>query len=349
MGLTVEQTDEMFSMYNSTFDTATADYEQYIRDLESATNRHYSSMGTMFKAVEVSAKANKEDLLQVLQDQVTGFKDWDSDLDDIAGRSTDKGKAIVDDGLIAELKLLGPKAATEIEALATMSDEELVKYVELWREKNKLAAEAAEEELNVIIPAVEDTMTDIKNVLKQTSDIEDEAVEVGEQIANGMRRGMVNRSSSLYSTARSIASRVLREMKNELDEHSESKEGIKIGEDLTLGFTGGILNKAKTALTAASSVAKNSLAQFNGLSANGFNPSFASLSPALSAGNMSLKQDDIYQAMSRAIQDNQSQQKMEARFDINGREFARATVNDMDEALQDKTNNHMRGLGNATV
>lgn len=71
-------------------------------------------------------------LLENLRGQVKTFEDWSANIQTLAARG-------VDQGLIAELKEMGPKAAPEIAALNTLTDEQLVEYVNLWRTKNEEA------------------------------------------------------------------------------------------------------------------------------------------------------------------------------------------------------------------
>ncbi|MEW6572877.1 MAG: tape measure protein [Bacillota bacterium] len=73
-----------------------------------------------------------EQLLQNLRDQVRTFDEWQANITALAERG-------VDQGLIRELREMGPKAAPEIAALVTLTDEQLAEYVALWRQKNQEA------------------------------------------------------------------------------------------------------------------------------------------------------------------------------------------------------------------
>ena len=76
------------------------------------------------------------DLLANLRGQVDAFEIWSENIQALAARG-------VDEGLIAELREMGPKAGPEIAALNTLTDEELADYVSLWRTKNEEAREEA--------------------------------------------------------------------------------------------------------------------------------------------------------------------------------------------------------------
>lgn len=95
---------------------------------------------SLFDAVPKKADVSGQQLLQNLQGQVDAFKDWQANVKALAERG-------IDQGLVAELEQMGPKASGEIAALLTLTDSELAQYVLLWREKNSLARQQATEEL----------------------------------------------------------------------------------------------------------------------------------------------------------------------------------------------------------
>jgi hypothetical protein len=90
---------------------------------------------------EVTSKdVSGEQLLKNLRGQVDAFENWQENIADLAARG-------VDEGLIAELREMGPKAGPEIAALNTLTDDQLVEYVTLWRRKNQEAREEAVNQL----------------------------------------------------------------------------------------------------------------------------------------------------------------------------------------------------------
>ena len=75
-------------------------------------------------------------LLANLQGQVGAFENWTTNIQELAARG-------VDEGLIEELRQMGPKAGPEIAALNTLTDEQLTQYVALWKQKNQQARQEA--------------------------------------------------------------------------------------------------------------------------------------------------------------------------------------------------------------
>jgi len=112
--------------------------EEYQRSLDQRTKSLMGWVG-LFDEVTKKEVAGKT-LLQNLKDQVTAFKNWQANIQALVARG-------VDQGLIAQLKEMGPKAGPEIAALNKLTDEELRQYVELWKEKNLLARQEAMSQL----------------------------------------------------------------------------------------------------------------------------------------------------------------------------------------------------------
>ncbi|WP_187252126.1 hypothetical protein [Geobacillus sp. AYS3] len=113
--------------------------EEYQKAVEDRTKSLYSFAG-LFDEFKRKNGVTGQGLLKNLSDQVSAFKDWQKNISSLASRG-------IDEGLLQELRDMGPKAVDEIAALNSLSDEELNQYVQLWREKNALAKAQAVNEL----------------------------------------------------------------------------------------------------------------------------------------------------------------------------------------------------------
>ncbi|EIJ79108.1 bacteriophage-related protein [Bacillus methanolicus PB1] len=113
--------------------------EEYEKAVDSRAKSLYSFAG-IFDEIKRKSDVSGQGLLQNLADQVGAFKDWQGNIVSLSARG-------IDDGLLQELREMGPKAVDEIAALNSLSDEELNQYVQLWREKNALAKTQAVNEL----------------------------------------------------------------------------------------------------------------------------------------------------------------------------------------------------------
>ncbi|AXM90537.1 phage tail tape measure protein [Anoxybacillus ayderensis G10] len=113
--------------------------EEYQKAVDDRTKALYSFAG-IFDEINRKDDVTGQGLLKNLSDQVNAFKDWQANIVSLAARG-------IDDGLLQELRDMGPKAVDEIAALNSLSDVELQQYVQLWREKNALAKAQAVSEL----------------------------------------------------------------------------------------------------------------------------------------------------------------------------------------------------------
>lgn len=113
--------------------------EEYQKAVEDRTKSLYNFAG-LFDEFKRKNDVTGQGLLKNLSDQVSAFRDWQNNIASLAARG-------IDQGLLEELRDMGPKAVDEIAALNSLSDEELNQYVQLWREKNALAKAQAVSEL----------------------------------------------------------------------------------------------------------------------------------------------------------------------------------------------------------
>lgn len=123
------------------------------KDIEAANDRYTSafesrvtSIKNGLKIFEVAEKGDAvkgKDLTKALKSQIDVLEDYNKALDDLSSKN-------VSEAFIEEMKGMGVDALPELEAINKMTDEELANYVALWEEKNRLATEAATEELKTM-------------------------------------------------------------------------------------------------------------------------------------------------------------------------------------------------------
>jgi len=112
--------------------------EEYEKAVEARAKSLRDFVG-LFDAV-TKKEISGEQLLKNLRGQVEAFENWQENIADLAAKG-------VDEGLIEELRQMGPKAGPEIAALNTLTDEQLAEYVTLWRRKNEEARAEAVNQL----------------------------------------------------------------------------------------------------------------------------------------------------------------------------------------------------------
>lgn len=136
--------------------------DQYKRELENRTRSLMDFVG-LFDEV-VSKEVSGDVLLRNLEDQVSAFESWQEDIAALMTRG-------VDEGLIQELREMGPRAAPEIAALNTLTDEQLSQYVVLWKQRQEQARVEAvaqlEQQRQEMNQELRDIREDTRNQLEQ--------------------------------------------------------------------------------------------------------------------------------------------------------------------------------------
>ncbi|MFJ7831802.1 hypothetical protein ACIQXU_16450 [Peribacillus sp. NPDC097284] len=224
--------------------------DEYKKALDDRAKSLYSFAGIFD---EIAAKdVSGDTLLNNLQSQVTAFEDWQRNISELASKG-------INEGLLAELQEMGPKAGAEIAALNTLTDEQLQQYVALWQEKNRLAKEQATKELEgmkietgiKIEELKKDTATKLlgyqeewrKAMVNAKLQVKNEAKEmpgIGEFAVAGLIDGLNSKKSALVSAAQELASIVKDTFQMALDIHSPSRVfkgfGVNINEGLIQGI-----------------------------------------------------------------------------------------------------------------
>jgi len=230
--------------------------EEYQKALDDRTKSLYSFAG-IFDEIKEKEDVSGDQLIKNLQDQVSTFKDWSVSIEELAKKG-------IDEGLLEELREMGPKAAAEIAALNALSDKQLGEYASLWREKSNLARSQAINELggmrqdtakqieelrlqsNIQLEQLKNEwtakITEIRYGTKNefnpmTSDLN----QIGKNSMKGIIAGLESMEGALLSKARSIADSVKQVMAKALDIHSPSRwMRDMIGKNMIKGWVIGI-------------------------------------------------------------------------------------------------------------
>ena len=143
-------------MYQELSENIRDAWQSYRDEVDSLTDSIKSQMN-LFERFEASTELSTSDLLDNLQSQVEGLTEWRESLDILKERG-------LSDELVKELEEMGTSAAGEVKQLTKMTDQELEQYASLWGEKNTLAREAAEEQLE---PLKESTRKQIEQMRRE--------------------------------------------------------------------------------------------------------------------------------------------------------------------------------------
>lgn len=132
--------------------------KQYQDAVDKRTDEIKNAFG-LFDEFDTDTDLTSDDLLNNLQSQVDGLEEWQDNLNQLSRRG-------VGDDLISELQKLGPKSAAQVKLLTEMTDEELDSYVNLFRQKNRIARKQAIEELE---PMRADISSQIRQLKAETA------------------------------------------------------------------------------------------------------------------------------------------------------------------------------------
>jgi len=130
------------------------EYEDAVKSRADAIYNSYR----LFDAIEEPEAIDGKTLVTNLSNQVVSLKEWQKELGIISKKGVTKG-------LIDELTAMGPSAIPQIKALNALSAGELDSYVDMWKEKHKLAKDQAVGELEGMRT---DTDKKIKEIHKAT-------------------------------------------------------------------------------------------------------------------------------------------------------------------------------------
>ncbi|HGH7177529.1 TPA: hypothetical protein ACJMKJ_005173 [Bacillus wiedmannii] len=128
----------------------------YEDELQRRTEAIYTA-SNIFKEMKIEP-VKSDTLMKNLDEQVGIYRRWVDNMKSLSARIPVEMKE--------ELYKMGPEAAAEIKALNDMSEPELSRYVELWREKHRLAREAALDELGRLREETKAKIKELEDSLK---------------------------------------------------------------------------------------------------------------------------------------------------------------------------------------
>lgn len=193
------------------------------------------SFAGLFDAFDIKVKQSGTDLLDNLNAQVNGFKLWQSEIEKLSGKA-------IDDGLMAELREMGPKALPQLIALNQLTEDQLTQYSALYAEKAALARQQAEAELagmkedtatrigelRTVANAELETLrsewvTKIQAVTQATDSELASLQQIGVNAGQGLMNGLASMEPALVAKAKSIAESIKAAMAGAFDIHSPSR------------------------------------------------------------------------------------------------------------------------------
>lgn len=229
------------------------DIQKVMSEYDSAvTSRaeQINSQLSLFKKFESQSKNTKQSLIDNLQSQVSGLRDWESTLESLRKRG-------VATGLIEELQEAGVDSLADIKLLNSMTDTELNKYVSLWKEKQQLATKEAVREIdkttyvNQIKALVNSAGEELdrleqtyKNDLKKLGvGVKDTSKQIGQNIVDGLKKGMKSKYPDFLKYVQKEFDKITVTAKKTLKIKSPSRVFAEIGGFIAQGVGVGFKNE----------------------------------------------------------------------------------------------------------
>ena len=225
-------------------DKIEADYAKSVDDRAKQIAQSYG----IFAEVKEKEKIAGKDLMKNLQDQVAELQNWASNIEQLS-------KSAIDEGLLEELRKMGPSASAEMSALVAMSDEELTQYSDLWKQKNNMARTAAISELSGLRADADSEITKLREELEKLT-ITDVSnfTKSGEEASGAMIGGFESKFNAFTQAGKEATAAMELGLKS--NEKVYKQTGSKYGEDFSTS-----MSNAQTAAKVASTAVTNNAEQ----------------------------------------------------------------------------------------
>lgn len=205
--------------------------KSYTDQLNSKAKSIASSMN-LFDEFTAKTDLTTKDLLNNLKSQVTGLKDWQSNLNSLSRRGVSKG-------LMDELRGMGTSAAGEIAILNQMTDEELDEYTALWKQKQNLAKKEAKKELAPMLKETQNQIAQLRaDAAKEMDGYKDDFVKTMYDLGVQIQKPMTQIQDALLKTVSQAVGTVAHTVSTEADSQDNVSKFAEIAASLKQAMTG---------------------------------------------------------------------------------------------------------------
>lgn len=143
---------------------------------------------SLFEAANEKSQKSKKELQKNLNSQVEALEDYSNVMASLSSR-------IEDEEFLAELQKMGVEATGELEALNSMTDKQLDRYVNTWKKRNTLARETAIAELE---PLEEETIEEIQKIATNVAlNCDGDYQNLGRELILSVSAGIENEQGTL--------------------------------------------------------------------------------------------------------------------------------------------------------
>ncbi|MGU7777533.1 tape measure protein [Streptococcus suis] len=216
----------------------------------------------MFDAIEQKSAISIEQINANLETNRAAIEQWSSNLAILAERG-------VDQGVLEQLRQMGPEGAAQTQVFVNATDEELAVLQENFRtnaEAAKNAMGSVMDSAGVEIPdKVKGLVTNITSGL-QAELANANFASLGEEVPNGAAVGIENGSAKAVEATKSVGTKIQQGFKENLGIHSPSRVFTEFGGHITEGLANGITNGTNSPVGKVKNLAVKLREPFSGIS-----------------------------------------------------------------------------------
>ncbi|MGG3800465.1 phage tail tape measure protein [Metabacillus fastidiosus] len=246
--------------------------DEYLKAVDQRTQAIRGFAG-LFDEITEKEPVMGETLLSNIEGQVVALEAWSTNMQALAKRG-------IDEGLLAELEAMGPRASAEITALVGMSNEQLAQFETLWKTKTNLARQQAVFELEGMKKDTEQKIKELHirskqqldelhrefvrkiNTLRIGTENEFDVMSktlpvIGKNAIQGVIEGMESMRWALVAKAQDLARSVEEAMQEALDINSPSRVmKNNVGKWIPIGLAEGIEGNISSVIEATKKMAQ---------------------------------------------------------------------------------------------
>lgn len=216
----------------------------------------------MFDAIEQKSAISIEQINANLETNRAAIEQWSSNLAILAERG-------VDQGVLEQLRQMGPEGAAQTQVFVNATDEEL----SVLQENFRANAEAAKNAMGSVMDSAGVEIPDkVKGLVTNiTSGLQAELANanfasLGEEVPNGAAVGIENGSAKAVEATKSVGTKIQQGFKENLGIHSPSRVFTEFGGHITEGLANGITNGANSPVGKVKNLAVKLREPFSGIS-----------------------------------------------------------------------------------
>ncbi|HEM4738689.1 TPA: tape measure protein [Streptococcus suis] len=216
----------------------------------------------MFDAIEQKSAISIEQINANLETNRAAIEQWSSNLAILAERG-------VDQGVLEQLRQMGPEGAAQTQVFVNATDEEL----SVLQENFRANAEAAKNAMGSVMDSAGVEIPDkVKGLVTNiTSGLQAELANanfasLGEEVPNGAAVGIENGSAKAVEATKSVGTKIQQGFKENLGIHSPSRLFTEFGGHITEGLANGITNGTNSPVGKVKNLAVKLREPFSGIS-----------------------------------------------------------------------------------